>query len=245
MRKYVRTLNVIYDFEIDNWEVALFRGAVVEALGSSSNVLFHNHTEDNNLRYAYPLIQYKRQGRKACIVAVEQGADTIGQFLASGRDTLRIGNREVSCEVGQIRPSRILVQTWQTPFQYHISRWLPLNAKNYALFSNLKETEERKNFLEHILKGNLLSMLKGLNIWLEENLTVKITSLPESFLVRYKNVDLMAFNVDFETNLSIPANVGVGKHVSVGFGTIRLNKKAKTEQPEQEKATSDNHNTIT
>ena len=88
-------------------------------------------------------------------------------------------------------------------------------------------------------------MLKGLNIWLEENLTVKITSLPESFLVRYKNVDLMAFNVDFETNLSIPANVGVGKHVSVGFGTIRLNKKAKTEQPEQEKATSDNHNTIT
>ena len=75
MGKFVRTLTITYDLDIDNWEVPLFRGAVVDAIGSSANLLFHNHTPDDGLRYSYPLIQYKRQGGKACIIAVEQGVN--------------------------------------------------------------------------------------------------------------------------------------------------------------------------
>lgn len=239
MGKFVRTLTITYELEIDNWEVPLFRGAVVDAIGSAANMLFHNHTPEDGLRYAYPLIQYKRQGGKACIVAVEQGADIIGQFMASGTDSLKLGERAVSCDVGQMRPCRVLVQLWQTPFHYRVNKWLPLNGKNYELYMATEDPEERKALLEGILKGNLLAMLKGLDIWLDGNLTVKITNLSEPYWLRYKGVELMAFNADFDSNLSIPANVGVGKHVSVGFGTIQLKRKdspadqMKNEQPIQ------------
>lgn len=222
MGKFVRTLTITYDLDIDNWEVPLFRGAVVDAIGSSVNLLFHNHTPDDGLRYSYPLIQYKRQGGKACIVAVEQGADIIGQFMASGCNVLKIGEREATCDVAQLRPRRVLVQLWQSPFQYRVNKWLPLNGKNYELYMATENPEERKALLEGILRGNLLAMLKGLDIWLDGNLTVNITHLSEPYKLRYKGLDLMAFNADFDSNLSIPAHVGIGKHVSVGFGTIML-----------------------
>ena len=229
MGKFVRTLTITYDLDIENWEVPLFRGAVVDAIGSSVNMLFHNHTPDDGLRYSYPLIQYKRQGGKACIVAVEQGADIIGQFMASGCNMLKIGEREATCDVAQLRPRRVLVQLWQSPFHYSVSKWLPLNGKNYEVYMATEDAEERKALLEGILKGNLLAMLKGLDIWLDGNLTVQITNLSEPYKLRYKGVDLMAFNTDFDANLSIPANVGIGRHVSVGFGTIRLQRKGESD----------------
>lgn len=225
MGKFVRTLTITYDLDIENWEVPLFRGAVVDGIGTSANILFHNHTPDEGLRYSYPLIQYKRQGGKACIVAVEQGADIIGQFMASGCNVLKIGEREATCDVAQLRPRRVLVQLWHSPFHYRVNKWLPLNGKNYELYMATEDPEERKALLEGILKGNLLAMLKGLDIWLDGNLTVNITHLSEPYKLRYKGLDLMAFNADFDSNLSIPAHVGIGKHVSVGFGTIMLLRK--------------------
>lgn len=219
MARYIRTLTIIYDIDIENWEIPLFRGAVIRAMGSAANILFHNHT-GNELRYGYPLIQYKRMGGKAGIVAVDRGTDMIGQFAVDGCDKLIIGQRVVPCNVVNIRPCRILAQLWESAFHYHLSRWLPLNAKNYEVFNMLQDTEERKIFLERILRGNLLAMLKGLKIWLDGHLTIHITSLSDPYLLEYKGVKLMAFNADFDTNLSIPSNLGIGKHTSVGFGTI-------------------------
>ncbi|MBO4531848.1 MAG: hypothetical protein J5767_14555 [Paludibacteraceae bacterium] len=56
MPKYVRTLTVLTDAEIQQKEVPLFRGAVLNSLGGKANILAHNHLEDNKLRYSYPPI---------------------------------------------------------------------------------------------------------------------------------------------------------------------------------------------
>ena len=217
---YIRTLTVITDAEIRQSEITLFRGAVIHSLGEHPNVYFHNHLDDDKFRYSYPLIQYKRIDGKAAIVCVEEGVDIIGQFLTEVNGTLTIGDRQVSCNTGRIQPARILVQTWQEMFSYHISRWLPLNSKNYQLFQALEGVVEKTSFLENILKGNLLSLLKGLNIHLEKELVLKITSLSDSYLLYNKGVKMMAFNADFKCNLSIPNNIGIGKNASIGCGIV-------------------------
>ena len=79
---------------------------------------------------------------------------------------------------------------------------------------------EKIAFLENILKGNLLSMLKGLDIHLEKELILKITKLSEPYLQYNKGVKMMAFNADFKCNLSIPNNLGIGKNASIGNGTV-------------------------
>ena len=225
--KYIRTLTVLTDAEIRQNEIPLFRGAVIHSLGEHPNVYFHNHLDDDKFRYAYPFIQYKRLEGKAAIVCVEDGVDIIGQFLTEVDGTLTIGNRQITCNTGRIQPARILVQTWEEMFNYHISRWLPLNSQNYQRYKDIEGVVEKVSFLENILKANLLSMLKGLDIHLEKELILKITEISDSYLIHHKGVRMMAFNADFKCNLSIPNNIGIGKNASIGCGIVRQLRKSK------------------
>lgn len=220
MSKYVRTLTVTSDVEIQQKEVPLFRGAVLNSLGDKAIILFHNHTGDNTFRYSYPLIQYKRLGGMAAIVCIEEAVDVIGQFLTEAKGVMTIGEREVEWHTGRIQPARLLVQIWEETFYYHINRWLPLNSKNYQSYKVIEGVVEKVTFLENILKANLLSMLKGLNIHLEKELILKITEIGEPYLIYNKGVKMMAFNADFKCNLSIPNNIGIGKNASIGCGII-------------------------
>lgn len=225
--KYIRTLTVLTDADIRQNEIPLFRGAVIHSLGEHPNVYFHNHLDDDKFRYSYPLIQYKRLGGKAAIVCVEDGVDIIGQFLTEVNGTLNIGERQISCHTDKIQPAKILVQTWEEMFSYHISRWLPLNSKNYQLYKDIEGVVEKISFLENILKANLLSMLKGLNIHLDKELLLTITEIGDPYLLRHKGVKMMAFNADFKCNLSIPNNIGIGKNASIGYGTVHQLRKEK------------------
>ena len=225
--KYIRTLTVLTDAEIRQNEIPLFRGAVIHSLGEHPNVYFHNHLDDDKFRYSYPLIQYKRIDGKAAIVCIEAGVDIIGQFLTEVDGTLTIGNRQVTCNTGKIQPARILVQTWEELFHYHISRWLPLNSQNYQRYKGIEGVVEKVSFLENILKANLLSMLKGLDIHLEKELILKITEISDSYLIYNKGVRMMAFNADFKCNLSIPNNIGIGKNASIGCGRVHQLRKGK------------------
>ncbi len=234
MGKYIRTLTVFFDTEIRFCEIPLFRGAVLKSLGDKANLLYHNHMSDNTYRYSYPLVQYKCMNGRAVIVCVEEAVDLIGQLLVESQGSMMIGERVEKCQVTRILPARLLIQTWEQPFKYHISRWLPLNAKNYQVFKNIEGVVERVSFLENILKGNLLSMLKGLGIYLEQELIVKITQISDPYLLQNKGVKLMAFNADFSSNLTIPNNTGVGKNASIGFGVVHLEKETKNTKANKE-----------
>lgn len=220
MARYIRTLTVMTDTEIKQKEVPLFRGAVLNSMGDKANLLYHNHVDNNKFRYSYPLIQYKCLGGKASIVCLEEGVDLIGQFLTEENGLLKIGEREVTYNTIKIQPVRLLIQTWETLFNYHITRWLPLNAKNYQLYQSTEGVVERVTLLEKILKANLLSMLKGIGIHLEQELLVKITQISEPYVVYNKGIGMTAFNADFCSNLTIPNNIGIGKNASIGYGIV-------------------------
>lgn len=220
MAKYIRTLTVIYNTDICHNEIPLFRGAVLKSMGSNANVLYHNHMGESSFRYSYPLIQYKRIGGKAAITCVEEGVDIIGQLITEMPETIIIGKKKLKCEVSRLLPARLLVQTWETTFNYHLNHWLPLNTKNYHLFKATEDENERIIMLENILKGNLLSFLKGIGIRLDNDLLVSFTKLSAPYIIYNKGIGLMGFNADFKCNLSIPNNLGIGKNASLGFGII-------------------------
>lgn len=229
MTKEIRTLTVFYDTEINSKEIPLFRGAVLKSLGDKANVLYHNHTGESSFRYSYPLIQYKRLGGKAAIVCIEEGADVIGQFLSEGMSSFILGERIVECAIMKVVPAKITVQLWKTSFSYSIKRWLPLNERNYHLYQLTDNDEGKKVILQKVLKGNLLSMLKGLHIFVEEKVTAKIVSINRSYIIYNKGIALMSFDITFESNLSIPNNIGIGKNASIGYGVVHQEKTDKNQ----------------
>lgn len=226
--KHIKILTLRFTTDIAAWEIPLFRGAVLNCIGEDVDILYHNHTREDGFRYSYPLIQYKRLGGKAAIVCVEDGVDSIGQFLMAQQPEVVLGERKVTLEMESVKPQRAMMQTWQSSFDYRLQHWLPLNSENYHRYQEQTGLTERTTLLEGILKGNLLSMCKGLGIYISEELSVSITRMTEPRLVKVKGVRVMSFDVDFSSNLSIPDGLGIGKNASLGYGTIIQSRKKET-----------------
>lgn len=222
----IRTIIVKFNTEIKQHEVPLFRGAVNAILDEGHSILFHNHTE-NGFRFAYPLIQYKRIGGKAAIVCVGDGADAIGEFFSKSDNVVHIADRNVEMEVDTIEAKRTIVQVWDEEFKYIIRKWLPLNSDNYVTYRQQNGIAEQCAFLEKILVGNILSFCKGLNITIDKDIKCIITNILDNRLYYHKGVKMMGVDIEFKSNVSLPDYVGLGKGVSMGFGTIIERKKDK------------------
>ena len=214
-----RVLVIRYDNRLPQSEIPLFRGAVIASMEGSADIMYHNHCGDS-LVYRYPLIQYKRLRQCAAIVAVDSGADVIGQFLSSAVTSLKIGEREEEFSIADIKANRILVQVWDGEFEYRLTKWLPLNSRNFAEYVKLDSLSDKVAFLERILTGNILSFAKGIGVTLTSPLMCRIVSLGRQSLLTYKGVKMMAFDLEFKSNVSIPDYVGLGKGVSLGFGVV-------------------------
>ena len=200
-------------------EISQLRGAINELLKDKNNVLFHNH-EGESFRYSYPLIQYKRINQCAAMVCINQGTEAIGLLLMQGDFHCQLSNRKVELEIDNVKANQFIIQTWDSSFSYYLRKWLPLNQDNYIEYQKLEGIAEKCQFLERILTGNILSMGKGLGIHFDNEISCKITDIENTTMLRYKNVKMMSFDVEFKTNVSIPDYVGLGKGASTGFGMV-------------------------
>jgi hypothetical protein len=219
-----RVLVARYENTLKQNEIPLFRGAVINAMEGTANVLYHNHSGDS-LVYHYPMIQYKRIAKCAAIVAVESGADALGQFLSSGVSHLHIGEREEDFKIADINANNYLIQVWDGEFDYRLNKWLPFNSENFAEYKAMDSLTDKVALMEKILTGNILSFAKGLGITLTSNVSCRISSIAGQRLSIYKGVKMMSFDIVFKTNVSLPNYIGLGKGVSLGFGTIYRNHK--------------------
>jgi hypothetical protein len=211
-------LIVIFDNLIKQNEISKFRGAVINML-TSNNLLFHNHTDDG-FRYSYPLIQYKRINGKAAIVCIEEGTESIGAFFSSLREPVNIGNQKVVLELNTVKANKLLVQVWNSEFVYSLRKWLPFNQENFEKFQQIEDLKGKCEFLEKILTGNILSFAKGIGIYFDKEVSIKILNFEEKGVMKYKNIHFAAFDVKFKSNVSLPNYIGLGKGVSHGFGTV-------------------------
>ena len=220
----VRLLIIQFNNTIERKEIPLFRGAVIESVKDSNNVLFHNHIGEG-FRYSYPLIQYKRIHQKAAIVCINEGTDSIGEFFSSCNFQFKLGEKYVEMIIDSVKAYQVQVQCWDTSFSYYLRNWLPLNSDNYEQYKKLDGLVEQTTFLEKILIGNILSFLKGINIHLEDEIKCKIIALNEPKIARSKGVKLMSFDIEFKTNIHLPDYIGLGKNTSLGYGIIKRIKK--------------------
>lgn len=217
--KNIRLLTVNFDLELDNSNIPRFRGAVIKTT-KEKNDLFHNHS-DKGAIYRYPLIQYKRLNGKAALLCIEDGIEGIQDFFSETNWYLDIGSGLKPIKVENLRVRQYRIGVWEKIFSYTISRWLPLNQENYKKYHQLEDFGSKIIFLEKILLANILSFLQGIDLYVENKIEVKIRHILNQRLELYKGQDMQSFNLRFESNLSLPNFIGLGKGSSSGFGIIR------------------------
>ncbi|MEY8688142.1 CRISPR-associated endonuclease Cas6 [Bacteroides sp. AN502(2024)] len=215
----ISILNLQFKNEISYSEIHLLRGAILNALDGKADVLFHNHIGES-FRYSYPLIQYKRIHKKAAIFCLREGTDAIGQFLSKGSFSLCLGERRIDMEIESVHSKKFKIQPWQSLLKYRLKRWLPLNSENYKKYKEMDELVERISFLEKILVSNLLSFFKGIGFHITSKIICKLVSISDPYQVVNKGVKLIAFDIEFKTNFSLPDYLGIGKNASIGYGVV-------------------------
>lgn len=222
--KKIRVLRVDFTETISQIEIAKFRGSVIRQVSAENrvhSVLFHNHLQDGSLRLKYPLIQYKRNREKAQIICLDAGVDDVNQLFTTNSFEFQLGNRLVKTEIENIHLKLHVLQIWDRSFSYKIKDWLALNQKNYSLYKDLTAEDEKQRFLENIMKGNILSMAKGLDWTVDKKIEVQFKEIERSKTLRYRDADLIGFDVTFKCNVNLPDFAGIGKGSSIGFGIVK------------------------
>lgn len=219
----IRILTAEFEGEVLGHEIPAFRGAIIDKIGRSHD-LFHNHDVEEGgekFLYRYPAIQYKRIRGNPAIVCVEEGVDDIHLLFSKKDWGISIGEKKINLKLKNLNLQQFTLNVWNKHFQYHIQNWIGLNQKNYSLYQDLKAEEERRLFLTRILIGNILSFAKGMEWNVDKPIELTIQGPVESKLTTLKGKRVLCFSFDFQTNVSLPVNIGLGKSSSLGFGALR------------------------
>lgn len=216
--KEIHLLKVDFAEPIAERELSMFRGAMIAL--SESHPLFHNHAGEG-FNYTYPRIQYKHLGGRPSILGIGEGADALASLFV-GRSEVRcnLGNRRVDLHISSATGWTDLIGMTDSTHTYRIDDWLPLNADNFRDFRQAHGMIGRISLLQRILRGNILSFAKGMDVYFDEEVECTVEDIEPTGTVRFKGVELMSFSGFFTSDVIMPQWIGLGKSVSLNHGTI-------------------------
>lgn len=180
--------------------------------------LLHNHINHNDLIFNYPLVQYKVINDYILIQGIDEGGEIL-KMISVNLNYLSL-EKEYKIIEKTLQEKEVDIKPSSEEKHYKfITPWLGLNQANYQKYSNLTEWKDKKELLNKILVGNLLSMSKGLGIIVNKRLYAKTHF--DIKQVKYKSVVMNAFVGEFKVHYNIPDYFGLGKGVSHGFGCVK------------------------
>ncbi len=215
----IRLLKITFETEIAAYEIPAFRGGVIAKAGND-HIIFHNHLNDREFLYGYPVIQYKRIGKNPTIICIDYGVDEIHHLFNKQNLEIKIGERPVTLAVKNLNMQQYTMQVWEKTFRFRLYNWLALSQENFEKYKVITDDLAKTTFLEAILIGNILSFAKGIKWDVDKPISLRIDEIQNSKVVPYKKQKLLAMDISFRCNVSLPDYIGLGKGVSLGFGTV-------------------------
>ncbi len=224
--KKLRILQVSFDSNLHPYQLPAFRGAVARKVGIEHE-WFHNHDNENGGTHnRYPLIQYKLDTYKGqmrpMLLCLEQGIEEAHHLFSQPDWLLNLNGESMNLKIANLHVNQYTLNTWERPFRYRIHKWQAMNTENYQKFRELVGIVDRTIFLETLLRNQINSFAKGVDWDLNADFSVKLLSLPTEEWLQYKHRQkTLVFTVDFESTVSLPEFVGLGRGASRGLGVVR------------------------
>jgi uncharacterized protein YkvS len=169
------------------------------------------------------LVQYKSINNQPAILCLGEAVNEIYKLFNKPRwDINLMGNiHDLSIDKLDLYNFNLLVNSHVN--RYRLLNWFSLNETNFRAYKELSNEIEKTQMLEKILVGNILSFAKGVDWRVEQEIMVRIQTVRKEKQLKYKETYLMAFDIDFSTNVLLPEFIGLGKGASHGYGMISYN----------------------
>jgi len=181
-------------------------------------ILLHQHQQDKFI-YTYPLIQYKMLDDVPTIIGVNEGVEVLKEIY-DGYDSLVLGGQEYKIFQREIIIKEQKFGISENLYKYKfLTPWMALNEKNYEKYQMFGSWAKRKELLEKILVGNIISISKSLGYTVPAPIKTNVLKMKE-VKTSLKGTPMLGFRGTFSVNFEIPDYWGIGNSVSRGFGTV-------------------------
>lgn len=178
---------------------------------------FHHHMDNP---YHYPLIQYKKVKNKPMIMGFGEYADILFRKASSLEEILVSGVGNAKVRSVELKQELVVIERKPGNYRF-VSPWIALNERNHHMFVGA-DYRGKSELLKKILAANILSMLKGLKVFVDFRISIDEIKHTTPFLTRAHGNAFWGFRPEFTANISLPRYAGLGKSVSKGFGTVDI-----------------------
>ena len=236
MTRPTSILSIPFDIKVQHWELQFIRAAVAndvlskkplfEAAGLATDY-FHNHDEaddrDGRTVNRYPLIQYTEKNDYLCLLAVGPAVDALLFYLKHMPGRLQFRNRIVAMlpVLSYARFQHYTAEILEKPAKYQLRQWIGLQEHRHAIWKQTPRMEDRVQLLNEALMGSVKRMLtEGLNQSLDPAAECYLHDIFQADHTTYKKRQWRCFTLEFYSNLLLPAELGLGKGCSIGYGKL-------------------------
>lgn len=196
-------------------DASKFRGYIANRF--KEYPILHHHIEEVGYLYTYPRVQYKIIEGTPIILGIEEGAEVLKK-ISDDITELKLGKSRYKVESIQMNVLREEFGPCREKHHYKfVTHWLALNEENFERYKRISKKEQIL-LLHRILTGNILSMAKSLDYVVTSEIKVKTNVKPVKV---HSKVIMTGFEGEFKVNFVLPDYVGIGKQVSMGFGTVK------------------------
>ena len=186
------------------------------------NILLHQHMENGKTAYLYPRVQYRIANGVPQLIGISEGTTAVEEAVQN-LESLQLKNDTYNVNFVDTTTSEFVFAETQEQLEYRFaSPWLALSQKNHKIYVS-SNTFDQNELLKRILIGNLLSTSKSCDVMVTEKLTCELFIRAQPVFVKRQR--MIGFVGRFRVNFDIPAMIGLGHLVSIGFGDVRLNQR--------------------
>ena len=171
--------------------------------------------------YRYPLIQYRVQQGKAAIFALNDGVQALQQVLATSDWNVNWNGQKRHLQIEELRTKTHQLEVQKTAEAYKLYDWIALNQENYEEWQNCANLVQRIQLLERLLRNHLMVFCYGMDWKPTQKVEVSIQNIEEMYALDLYDARVLAFTIEFKTNLTLPPYVALRQSSSQGFGKTR------------------------
>jgi hypothetical protein len=183
-------------------------------------VLIYNRGPNDDLLYQYPRVQFKVIDDNAVLVGVKEGSELLQQVWRD-YDRTCLGGDGLRVVEARIESHEEPLMSTDEPLEYRfVTPWIALNQKNFGEYTSKRNPHHRKQELSRILTGNCLGLAKSLGIRFSDRVTADCSRLT-SIKASPQGSGMIGFVGRFTVNVTLPDDMGLGKSVARGFGTVQ------------------------
>ncbi|HKK78878.1 MAG TPA: CRISPR-associated endonuclease Cas6 [Phaeodactylibacter sp.] len=234
----VKLIRLRFDTPIQPDELPVFRDVISDYLGFTGMYIVQGdwHTAGELIDFernitppvplVYPLLQWRLRrdgnGYTPELVCISDRLEKVEESLVhNGGSKVIVNDRPYSMWCRPPKHETLRISTGDRRYTYELQQYLPVEGQNLLAFNQIRDQQKRRSVVDRMLLNHLMLFAKVVGADMKRELRVDNLFIYPQEAVTIGGQSFNAFRLQFQSNLNIPDDVGLGCKAGLGYGIVK------------------------